>query len=525
MGRLSTNQQACESPGQTLRGPVVSGDAYSALMKDNPRKPTGAQSSTRSELLLEATAPEDPGADARPKGVALYHDMRVEEDFTKCATRLFSVLRHAAKADPGAPRYLYLDIQGHRDSDGDYDADALEIIHEFLLDFLGPYLTEISTPLYQARNPEPQREDVPDVLNIRDPNREHAYDHRELPVRNRDGQPDRRRSRPPAQAIANYLGLDEPICLVCWQTPVERAHVVPESLGGSNDVRNFALLCPRHHREAPDVADAEAFWSWVDYVCERDGHTKWEGVEPEMLARAERVGLHIDTSGPVRKSLRHFGRVRDELVRHYGWCPEDFAGGDQWGSLMEEFHAVMDAATSTHFNVAKKSSTEAWAFEVARRRLRDGVAESDSHQERTSVSSRPSVELAERTVRKSSKSGAAQSLVDAASRADIAAEAVVLVRDIMASAEVSSAEEVLRAIKEEVLDRTAQFERLADETMGHALCRHCGHAIARIGDAPWRHSAAAPMSRGCRAASFDRYGTWDDSLDRAWKASPTQTRR
>lgn len=252
---------------------------------------------------------------------------------------------------------------------------------------------------------------------------------------------------------------------------------------------------------------------------------KWQGVDPEWLARAERVGLRIDTSGPVRKSLHHFGRVRDELVRHYGWRPEDFAGGDHWGLLMEEFHTVMDAATSTHFNAAKKASTEAWAFEVARRRLRDGATESGADEDLPLASGHPSVELTERTVRTSPESGCAQGLADAARRADIATEAAALVRDLIASAGVSSAEEVLRGVREEVAHRTAQFERLADESMGHAVCRHCGHAIARIGNAAWRHSAAAPMSRGCRAASFDRDGTWDNSLGRAWKASPPKTHR
>lgn len=511
-------------PGAANTG-VVSGGPYCAPMNDNSRKPVTAQRSARPEATQDAAPAEGPGADAMPKGIALYHDMRVEENFTKCATRIFSILKKAAATSPGAPRYLYLDIQGHRNAAGGYDADALEIIQEFLLGFLSPYLTEISTPLYRARNPETQREDIPDVLNIRDPDREHAYDHGKLPARNRESQPDRRRSRPPVRAIADYLGLDEPICLICWQTPVERAHVVPASLGGSNDVRNFALLCPRHHREAPDVADAEAFWSWVDYACQRDGHMKWEGVEPELLAKAERVGLHIETSGPVRKSLHHFDRVRDELVRHYGWCPEDFTGGDHWGVLMKEFHTVMDTATSTHFNVPKKASTEAWAFEVARRRLRDGAAENGTDDDLLAVSSRPSVDLAERTVRKSPDSSGAQSLVDAARRADIATEAAALVRDIIRATGVSSAEEVLRGVKEEMADRTAQFDRLADELMRHAVCRYCDHAIASIGDASWRHIAAAPMSRGCRAASFDRDGTWDDSLDRAWKASPPKSYR
>lgn len=164
-------------------------------------------------------------------------------------------------------------------------------------------------------------------------------------------------------------------------------------------------------------------------------------------------------------------------------------------------------------------------FEVARRRLRDGVPEGGTDDDRSALSGTPSVELAERMIRKSPGSGGARSLVDAARRADIAFEAVALVHDLIGSAGVSSAEEVLRGLKEEAADRTAQSERLNAELMGHAVCRHCGHAILRIGDAAWRHAAAAPMSRGCRAASLDRHGTWDDSLDRAWKASPPKTPR
>lgn len=127
--------------------------------------------------------------------------------------------------------------------------------------------------------------------------------------------------------------------------------------------------------------------------------------------------------------------------------------------------------------------------------------------------------------RKSAAAGDARTLTTAAQALELAIEAARLVRDLIDSAGVSTAEEVLRGIKEEVADRTAQFDRLADELMEYAPCRYCGHGIARIGDEPWRHSAEAPMSRGCRAASFDRDGTWDDSLDRAWNASPPRNYR
>ncbi|QCX75494.1 hypothetical protein C9F11_09030 [Streptomyces sp. YIM 121038] len=94
----------------------------------------------------------------------------------------------------------------------------------------------------------------------------------------------------------------------------------------------------------------------------------------------------------------------------------------------------MDSATSTYFNVPKKASTEAWAFEVARRRLRDGGVEHEAGDDRPTVSSRPSAEPAQRTGRKAPGSDGAQRLVDAARRADVAIEAAALVREIIGKA-------------------------------------------------------------------------------------------
>lgn len=191
---------------------------------------------------------------------------------------------------------------------------------------------------------------------------------------------------------------------------------------------------------------------------------------------------------------------------------------------MKEFHTVQEAATGTHFNVLKKASTEAWAFEVARRRPRKTTAgSSEGGTDHSAKPTDPAVALAERTAFKSPRSKDARRLTDAARRAEAAAEAIAPVREIVASGTVTSAEDVLRCLGEEAADRTAQMERLSDELMDHAVCRHCGHSISRIGDAAWRHDAASPMSRGCRAASFDRDGQWDNALDRGWKATPPKT--
>ncbi|MFC9087017.1 hypothetical protein [Nocardiopsis dassonvillei] len=53
-----------------------------------------------------------------------------------------------------------------------------------------------------------------------------------------------------------------------------------------------------------------------------------------------------------------------------------------------------------------------------------------------------------------------------------------------------------------------------------STCRRCGFPVQTLSPTgPWRHEDG--LRAGCRAASFDRLGTWDDTLDRSWKATPT----
>ena len=55
----------------------------------------------------------------------------------------------------------------------------------------------------------------------------------------------------------------------CWESTkgkLERAHIIPHSLDGSNDVSNYVLLCKKCHSSAPNVKDREYFLSWVKKV-------------------------------------------------------------------------------------------------------------------------------------------------------------------------------------------------------------------------------------------------------------------
>jgi hypothetical protein len=100
------------------------------------------------------------------RGVALYHVVLPHEGFEDAARALFRLVRRAQDVKPGARRMLFLDIEGHRQPDGSFDADMRELQQEFLFDVLARFLTEAHCPLMTLRNPHPQDDDLPEDLII-----------------------------------------------------------------------------------------------------------------------------------------------------------------------------------------------------------------------------------------------------------------------------------------------------------------------------------------------------------------------
>ena len=53
----------------------------------------------------------------------------------------------------------------------------------------------------------------------------------------------------------------------CWRCgyirPLERCHVVPDSLDGIDEPQNYVLLCHECHHEAPNVNDNEFMMEWI----------------------------------------------------------------------------------------------------------------------------------------------------------------------------------------------------------------------------------------------------------------------
>ena len=101
--------------------------------------------------------------------VALYHRIMRRENFEKAAKDLFDLLKTAQTKTPDVERALYVDIDGHKNSEGGYDRDMLELQKDFGVGFLGKYFTEVHFPLIEFKNPNPQCNDIPRYLEIFSP--------------------------------------------------------------------------------------------------------------------------------------------------------------------------------------------------------------------------------------------------------------------------------------------------------------------------------------------------------------------
>jgi hypothetical protein len=98
---------------------------------------------------------------------AIYYSVKAHETFETAAQRLFELVQKAQRTRPGRRRIIYLDIEGHRNARGGFDDDMLELQERFLIGFLGEFVAELGLPLGHVVNPNGQRDDLPEHLEIR----------------------------------------------------------------------------------------------------------------------------------------------------------------------------------------------------------------------------------------------------------------------------------------------------------------------------------------------------------------------
>lgn len=115
---------------------------------------------------------------------------------------------------------------------------------------------------------------------------------------------------------------------LCWRCgyrrKLQRCHIIPHALGGSDAPENLVLLCGRCHQEAPNVTDPQIMWDWLrayavsfyDTFWILMGYQEYQKIykvsfEEEIKRRGltedqlERFKSHLKKS--VENSTRHFG--------------------------------------------------------------------------------------------------------------------------------------------------------------------------------------------------------------------------
>ncbi len=106
----------------------------------------------------------------KSKGIALYHVIKPNENLNTAVDHIFQLIRTAQEKEPNKPRYVYIDIEGHKNSNGGFDKDMYEFQTQFAYGFLMQYITELSIPLAEGklRNSKDQINDIPDMIQIVD---------------------------------------------------------------------------------------------------------------------------------------------------------------------------------------------------------------------------------------------------------------------------------------------------------------------------------------------------------------------
>ncbi|MDX1531945.1 MAG: hypothetical protein R3362_10515 [Rhodothermales bacterium] len=122
-------------------------------------------------FVPEYNKPEQPGIALNfDNTVSVYHVVAEGDAFEQAARDIVDLVREAEARFPGWPRVLYLDIVGHIDEQGRFTEDFVELQQEFLFACVAPFVTALETPLTGGLvNPDPQRDDLPDALQIDPP--------------------------------------------------------------------------------------------------------------------------------------------------------------------------------------------------------------------------------------------------------------------------------------------------------------------------------------------------------------------
>ncbi len=122
------------------------------------------------EFVPSYSKPDTPGIAMNfDNTVSILHIVKPEDSFEKAVGDCFSLVKESQESYPDWPRSFYLEIEGHRHEQHEFDDDFVEFQQDFFFSTLAGFVSAFDLPLTgPLLNPNPQRNDLPNHLVISD---------------------------------------------------------------------------------------------------------------------------------------------------------------------------------------------------------------------------------------------------------------------------------------------------------------------------------------------------------------------
>lgn len=132
-----------------------------------------------------------------------------------------------------------------------------------------------------------------------------------------------------------------------WDSPtvkrqLQRAHIIPDALGGEDTPSNLFCLCKRCHRDSPDTIYANEFFRWVY-------HRRKEGTLNQRVVNKAIAECKNRNVNPAFIDLKEvFGNVYEKMGSHGSVIEESSYVAALIGSAMNKHNALNSLLMATN---------------------------------------------------------------------------------------------------------------------------------------------------------------------------------
>jgi hypothetical protein len=100
----------------------------------------------------------------------------------------------------------------------------------------------------------------------------------------------------------------------------ERCHIIPSALGGSNSASNLVLLCPRCHKQAPNVSDPSSMWFWLRSRAVPLYGTEWimRGLEEFEKLYGRKPFANLEQNLAQENIISLVSKFKSRTIIHFG---------------------------------------------------------------------------------------------------------------------------------------------------------------------------------------------------------------